>query len=183
MHTNFIFQFSATIQQKTVWAPYYFLNINIKYIPSQDTMNKNKEMIWVIPRISLARNRTFVSGGTHSLRSKALVSLSTVCTCQSSSASLNESLLFILASLLIWSLIHYPIWIIRLVVTRLGLVPAHKNDWQIKKTEKASQGGHNCKKVLLNTQHSHHPRVSGALYAQNPKLLDHSTGFPSIHGA
>ncbi|MCI43236.1 hypothetical protein A2U01_0064473, partial [Trifolium medium] len=41
--------------------------------------------------------------------------------------------------------------------------------------EKASQGGHNHKQVLLNAQRSHHPRVSGALYAQNPKLLDNST--------
>ena len=63
-------------------------------------MNKNKEMVWVIPRISHARNRVSISGRTHSLSSKALVSLSTVCTCQSSTASLNESqMLFILGLL------------------------------------------------------------------------------------
>lgn len=134
-------------------------------------MNKNKEMVWVVPRISHARNRLSFSGRTHSLSSKALLSLSTVCTCQSSSASLNESqMLFILTPILIWSVIHYHIWIIRLVVTRLALVLIQKNDWQRKRMEKANQGGHNCEKVLLNSQCCHYSGVSGSLYAQNPTL-------------
>lgn len=72
---------------KTIWATYYILNINI---PSQDTMNKNKEMIRVILRSSHARNRLSIGGSTHSSSSKTLVSLSAVCTCKSLSANLNN---------------------------------------------------------------------------------------------
>lgn len=53
-------------------------------------MDKNKEMIRVVLQISYARNRISMSDGTHSMSTKALVSLSNICTCKSSSTSLNK---------------------------------------------------------------------------------------------
>lgn len=121
MHINFSFrpQLIARFTQNS--NNFYRVNINI---PSQDTMNKNKKMVGIVLRISHASNRLSISNSTHGSTFKALVPLSTVCTCRSSSTSINGShKLFMLALILI-----RIIWVITQSGTRLRLVLVQKKE-------------------------------------------------------